>query len=254
MTGDARTLAFPRLYIAEPMGPERVGRTMSLPDEPAHHAVRVLRLAPGDRATLFDGRGGEYAATLTQVGKRGAEVSVDAFLTVERESPLTVVLVQCVLASDAMDYAVRKATELGVAVVSPVVAERSQRIGDDRSDKRLAHWRRIAIAACEQCGRNRLPAIEPIRSLDDWLRALRPEAGIAAAARQDAKNSLASLIPGRVPRFVVVGPEGGFTDAELQRADAAGVLATHLGPRTLRAETAGIAALAMLQALAGDAR
>lgn len=256
MSADAHIAgSAPRLFVPEPIGRERVGSSLRLGDAAAHHAARVLRLDIGDHITLFDGQGGQYTATLQNVHKRDVEVTIEAFEPIERESPLTITLVQSVIASDAMDYAVRKATELGVASITPVVAQRSQgAVSGERSDKRLAHWRGIAIAACEQCGRNRIPSVDAPTMLADWLRRYDVEQGIAAIAAPGAQLSLGALAARSAPRFLLIGPEGGFTEAEIGAALSTGVLAVHLGPRMLRAETAGTAALAMLEALAGDAR
>lgn len=243
----------PRFFVATTLDPSRVGTSIALPDEIVHHALRVLRLAEGAPITLFDGTGGEYSATLVHAGKRDATARLDAFDRIERESPLGVTLVQSVLATDAMDYVVRKSVELGVTAITPVFAARSQRVrGGDREDKRLAHWRSIAVAACEQCGRNRVPGIAAPEPLDAWLRASQRERSVLAALQ--AEMSLAAFAARTPPEAVVIGPEGGFTETELAFARAMGVVSVHLGPRMMRAETAGVAALAMLAAIAGDAR
>ncbi len=228
------------------------GIEMALPDAVAHHATRVLRLPASAKVTLFSGDGGEYSATLMRIDKRGAAVRIVSFDPVERESPLAPTLVLAVIAADAMDFAVRKAVELGVAAIVPVVAARSQGAGAEKAEKRLAHWRQIAIAACEQCGRNRIPPIAVALPLHEWL-AARDRAGAKAAMLvPGASHSLAALASDPMLREVLVGPEGGFTDDEVDHALAAGVLPAHLGPRVLRAETAALAALATLDALRGD--
>lgn len=244
----------PRFQVPSTLSPTLVGTTIALPDAVAHHVVRVLRLDSGASVTLFDGTGGEYLATLVEAGKRGATARLERFEAVERESPLEVTLVQAVLAADAMDYAIRKAVELGVGAVTPIVAARSQfSLAGERGEKRMAHWRGIAIAACEQCGRNRIPPIASPQPLEAWLATVNPEHPSVMAA-PGATVSLAAFAAHTPPGAIVIGPEGGFTDAELSLAVDKRIVLVHLGPRVLRAETAGVAALAMLAAVAGDAR
>jgi 16S rRNA (uracil1498-N3)-methyltransferase len=238
----------PRLYVEGlALAP---GATLALPDAAAHHALRVLRLRVGDALALFDGTGGEWTATLAGAAPRGAGATVEiaSHDAVERESPLAATLAMSTLATDAMDYAVRKAVELGVASIAPVVAMRSQ--GSSRGEARVEHWRRIAIAACEQCGRNRIPPIAAPQPLAAWLgNRDRATPGIVLAPAGDA--SLASVRA--VDAIdVLVGPEGGFDAGELAAAARAGLRAVALGPRILKAETACVAALSALQALRGD--
>ena len=238
-----------RLFVNLPAGTLAYGALVDLPPEAAHHALRVLRMREGDALTLFDGSGGEWRAEIVSAGRKGATVRVGAHDVVERESPLAVHLVLATLATDAMDYAVRKVVELGVAAIEPVVSARSQ--GGARSG-RSEHWRRIVIAACEQCGRNRVPVVATPRPLDDWL-----------AEREPARNGVV-LVPGAgnaLPAFrdagaidVLVGPEGGFEPHEVDAAIRSGLRPAALGPRVLKAETACVAALAVLQATGGDLR
>ncbi len=217
----------------------------------AHHAVRVLRLARGDVLALFDGRGGEYAATLDAVDKRGATVRVDRFDPVDRESPLEVTLAQAVIASDMMDYAIRKATELGATALQPIATARSAPLpAGERAQKRCQHWQQVAVAACEQCGRNRVPPVGPVVPLAGWLAGWRGRGFILAPG---SARSPADLAPPAGPIALLVGPEGGFTPAELALAEQAGWESVRLGPRVLRAETAGVAVLSAMQALWGDA-
>jgi 16S rRNA (uracil1498-N3)-methyltransferase len=243
----------PRFFVSTPLAHVARGGEVALPGAVGHHAARVLRLSAGSRIVLFDGRGGEYVATLTRLDKRGAFASLDAHVAVERESPVAVTLAQGVLAADAMDYAVRKAVELGAAAIVPILGERSQRGASDRNERRRAHWQAIAIAACEQCGRNRVPPVASPVGLATFVEhAL--AGGIVAIADPEATRSLASLAASTPPAAVAIGPEGGFTQAELHDAKQRGASVVHLGPRVLRAETAAVAALAMLSAVAGDAR
>lgn len=243
-------MAAPRFFVPLELAPALVGQTLALPEAAAHHATRVVRLGVGDALTLFTGAGGEYAATLVDVGKRGAAVRIEAFDAVERESPLAVTLAQGVAANDAMDHAVRKATELGVAAIQPLLAERSVPLpAGERRDKRHAHWRQVAIAACEQCGRNRVPEILPPLPLRDWLDGWR---GGGAVLATDGERTLASLPA--VPAALLIGPEGGLTPGEIAAARRAGFTAVRFGPRVLRTETAGIAALTAVNLLWGDLR
>ncbi len=242
----------PRFHVALDLAPAMAGEIVGLPDAVAHHAVRVLRLSVGDSLTLFTGTGGEYAATLTRNDKRGAAVRLDAFDPVERESSLAVTLAQGIAANEAMDYAVRKAVELGVTAVQPIVSARSAALpSGERGLRRLAHWRQIAIAACEQCARNRIPEIAAAQTLGDWLAV---SAGRGFVLAPFAATALASLPRPASPLALVVGPEGGFEQGEIDAAIARGFAAVRLGPRVLRTETAAVAALAALQALWGDLR
>ena len=224
--------------------------TASLPEALAHHAARVLRLRDGDPVILFDGRGGERGAILRI---RGRDVSVDLgeWLDIERESPLRVVLVQALASGDKMDWIVQKAVELGVEAVVPLQAERSVlRLSGERGDRRVEHWRQIAVSACEQSGRNRVPAVGALRALREYL----AEATQAARLMLDPQcgERLSELPRPAGALHILIGPEGGWSDAELALCRAAGCRGVGLGPRVLRTETAGLATLAAMQALWGD--
>ena len=223
---------------------------IALPDALAHHAVRVLRLRDGERIVLFDGEGGEAEATLQVRGKTVA-ATLAARRAVDRESPLQIVLVQALAASDKMDWVVQKAVELGVTAIQPVQAERSVlRLSGERADKRLAHWQQVAVSACEQSGRNRIPQVHPLQPLVPWLAAVRGERGYVLAPGGGTGFGGEARPEGAV--HVLIGPEGGWTEAELAACDAAGFRRVTLGPRVFRTETAGLAALAVLQAQWGD--
>ena len=241
----------PRFFARAALSAANVGTEVPLPDEVAHHAVRVLRLAAGEPVVLFDGTGGEYAATLTRTGKRDAWARIERFDPVQRESALAVTLAQAVTASDAMDAIVRHAVEIGAASIQPVITERSARFpAGAHGEKRLAHWRQVAVAACEQCGRNRIPPVAEPVLLPHWLAT--PRTGIVFDAQSGA--SLASLPPAMAALDVLVGPEGGLTDAEVARATGAGLRAVRLGPRILRSDTAALCALAAVNLSWGDFR
>jgi 16S rRNA (uracil1498-N3)-methyltransferase len=241
-----------RFFLPTALDGSCIGRDVPLPDAVAHHALRVLRLGDGAPIVLFDGHGGEYAASLVAAGKRDARARVERFDAVERESATAVTLVQAIIAVDPMEIVVRKAVELGAAAIAPVIAARSQ--GSGANDKRLAHWRAIAVAACEQCGRNRVPPVAAPVPFAEWLRTAAGDAGVRVLLGPGARRSLAVSVVGADRATLMIGPEGGWTDAEIDAAVACGVEVAHLGPRVLRAETAAIAALATINALAGDAR
>jgi 16S rRNA (uracil1498-N3)-methyltransferase len=239
-----RPARVPRLFVDAELRPQA---EFALPAEAAHHAARVLRLRDGDAVVLFDGRGGEYAARLAMPGRGRVLAETGARSDPQRESPLEVTLVQAVSSSDKMDFTIQKSVELGVAAIQPVFSERSVvRLSGEREAKKLLHWRRIAIAACEQCGRNRIPDIrEPVP-----LERFTAPAGVNILLAPTGAGRLAEFAKG--PLTVAAGPEGGFSDAEEQRLLRAGFTAVCLGPRVLRTETAALAALAALNALAGD--
>jgi 16S rRNA (uracil1498-N3)-methyltransferase len=245
-------MAAPRFFVSLPLAPRMIGETIGLPEAAAHHAIRVVRLAVGDALTLFAGAGGEYAATIARIDKRGAAVRIDGYAPVERESALRITLAQAITANDAMDYALRKATELGVAEIAPLISARSAPLpAGDRGDKRHAHWRQVAIAACEQCGRNRVPEVRAPQALAEWLRGWR---GGGVVFVPGAGRGLAALPAPAAPFALLIGPEGGLAADEIGGALRAGFTAVQLGPRVLRAETAAVAALAAVHALWGDFR
>jgi 16S rRNA (uracil1498-N3)-methyltransferase len=240
-----------RLYAALPLAP---GAIVELPEAAAHHAARVLRLKVGDELTLFHGEGGEFAARIERIAARAVTVRVGDWLDVDRDSPLVVTLVQGLAAGDRMDYVIQKAVELGVAAVRPVTAMRSvARLDASRAEKRLLHWRQIAISACEQCGRNRIPEVFPLLDLDSWLEQT-SRVSLRLLLAPDVKGTLPGMPrpPGGIE--LLVGPEGGLAPEEVTAALRAGFTAVRLGPRTLRTETAALAALAALSTLWGDWR
>ncbi len=231
----------PRLHCPQPL---TTGRVIDLPAAAAHHARRVLRLGQGDPVILFDGLGGEYDGCLVGDDR----VRLDRHHDIEREAPLAITLVQGLPSGDKMDWVVQKAVELGVARIQPLQTRRSLiRLSGERANRRIEHWQQVAVAACEQCGRNRIPEVAPLLELPVFLGYPAPvgEARYLLAPADAA--SLSSLAPPSAGISLLVGPESGFEDSELLAARAAGFRPLTLGPRILRSETAGLAALAALQ-------
>ena len=241
----------PRLFCPPPLVD---GAETALPRSAAHHATRVLRLRRGDAVTLFDGEGGEFQAALTNVDARSVTVRLGRRAPVERESPLAITLVQGLASAERMDYVVQKAVELGAAAIVPVATARSvSRLDGARARRRLEHWREVAIAACEQCGRNRLPHVEAPCDLAQWL-AASSSASLRLLLTPDGASSLSEFAPPEGAIEVLVGPEGGLAPEETAAVLGAAFRAVRLGPRILRTETAGPAMLAALNALWGDWR
>ena len=238
----------PRFHVQPGLSP---GAELSLPARAAQH-VAVLRLRQGDAVILFDGCGGEYTCTLSRMGKNETRVRVASHSDVERESTLDITLAQGLSSGDRMDYALQKATELGVSRIQPIATERSVvRVSEDRAERKLAHWQNVVTAACEQCGRNRVPEVVPVVTLPAYLSAVRGEA-LRLILAPEAKLRLRDLEPANSIE-ILIGPEGGLTDVERQSAERAGFTPVRLGPRVLRTETAPIAAISTLQAMWGDA-
>ena len=235
--------------------PLAAGRRITLPETAGHHVARVLRLAAGDALTVFDGRGGEYRATLVRVSRAAVEVDVGAHDPVDRESALAVELGQGICKGDRMDLVVQKATELGARIICPVVCERTVvKLDAARAERRMTHWRAIAVHAAQQSGRTRVPEVAGVEDVGAWL--ARGGTGPAFVFSPRAGASLSDLAPPAAgePVRLLVGPEGGLSPREVERAGAAGFTGLRLGPRVLRTETAALAALAALQARWGDLR
>ena len=237
-----------RSYVALPLAP---GNEIPLPEDVAGHLVRVLRLQPGDACVLFNGDGYDYDARLVAAGKREARAEILAARPVKNESPLRISLLQGIARGEKMDWILQKATELGVARIVPVDSERSEvKLDAARAEKRLAHWREVVVAACEQSGRAVVPEVLPPQPLGRGA-ALREGRGFLLDPV--ATHTLASL-QGNPPGacMLAIGPEGGWSPRDHEQLLAAGYEGLRLGPRVLRTETAGIAAISALQALAGD--
>ncbi|NQD93170.1 16S rRNA (uracil(1498)-N(3))-methyltransferase [Pseudomonas sp. CrR25] len=220
-----------------------------LPETQAHYIARVLRHVAGDAVQLFDGSGQEYLGELTEVGKKNVRVELREAFPGLAESPLRIHLGQGLSRGERMDWAVQKACELGANEISPILSARCEvRLKDERADKRMAHWRQVAISACEQCGRSVVPTIHPPISLDDWLE--RVDAQLKLVLHPIAEPWASHSRP--LSLALLIGPEGGLADAEVAQAQGAGFHAARLGPRVLRTETAPVVALSVAQQLWGD--
>lgn len=247
-------MRIPRFYLPQPLSSDT---NLELPPELFRHAIQVLRMKQDEPLILFNGAGGEYTATLTEVSRRSASVHIASFDPVNRESILDLTLIQSIIKPDRMDLAIQKSTELGVTRIQPLISQRSiVRPGRDQLEKKQKHWQAVAISACEQSGRTRVPEILPTRPLATWLQVSRSELATRLM-----------LLPGDYPPLqqlnvsaahntqafsVMIGPEGGFTDAEEEQCLISGLLPVSLGPRVLRAETAALTAIALLQQQFGD--
>ncbi len=233
-------MIMPRFYCPKHLA---TGLTLNLPPGAARH-VQVLRLQPGDAITLFNGEGGEFDATVTRMGRSDVEVDVGAHHATEREAHRAVHLLAGITANERMDWLVEKATELGVASITPLVAERSVlKLKGERAEKKLAHWQGVAVAAAEQCGRNRVPPIHAAVTLAEWLKKSAPGERWVLSLSEGTQPVSRQVIQG--PVTVLSGPEGGLSPGEESTALAAGFAPVSLGPRVLRAETAPLAVLAV---------
>ena len=220
-----------------------------LPEPQAHYITRVLRMTAVDAVQLFDGSGHEFRGALLEVGKKRVTVQIDEQFAGQVESPLHIHLGQGLSRGERMDWAIQKATELGVNEITPIFSDRCEvRLKDERADKRLLHWRQVAISACEQCGRSRVPVIHPPVLLADWIK--QAEAELKLVLHPVAEPLVSHAKPATLA--FLIGPEGGLTDAEVEQAKGNGFHSARLGPRVLRTETAPVVALAVAQQLWGD--
>jgi len=238
-----------RCHVENPLA---VGQTLSLPEEAANHLVRVMRLREGDGCVLFNGDGHDYRATLVVVGKRDAQVRIDAALAVANESPLHITLLQGIARGEKMDLILQKATELGVNAIVPVNAERTEvKLDAARAEKRLAHWTSVVVSACGQSGRARVPSVAAPQSLLDAARQMPAEA-LKLTLDPLGEHRLSTLQPAPGGVVIAIGPEGGWSPRDRQALAEADFQGLQLGPRILRTETAGLAAIAAVQARLGD--
>jgi 16S rRNA (uracil1498-N3)-methyltransferase len=232
----------PRLFVDQPL---RAGDTFELPAGPARH-VQVLRLQPGDALTLFDGAGGEWDASVTQMGRSEVCVRLGAHTQVDRELPFQLTLALGMPANERMDAVVEKATELGVAAIQPLMCERSVlRLNGERAQKKVAHWQAVALSACEQSGRTRVPQVAEVSTLAQWLTAA-PAGSLRWVLSLRDAQPVASMPAAVGSMLCLSGPEGGLSPVEEAAAREAGFACVSLGPRVLRADTAPLALLAHL--------
>jgi len=241
-------MRIPRIFTDSPLA---VGSQCQLDDNAANHVGRVLRMQAGQALLLFNGDGHDYHATITEAGKKHVLVAVTEAAENETESPLRVVLAQTLSKGDRMDYAVQKAVEMGVSEIVPLTTERCDvKLKGDREDKRLRHWQQVAISAAEQCGRARVPEIQPVMTVQQWLEHARA-CDLRLVLHHRTEQSLNTLEkPSSIA--LMIGPEGGLTAEEIALAESHGFLPVALGPRVLRTETAPVAAIALCQWLWGD--
>lgn len=231
----------PRFYIEADLA---VDMNAELTETVFHHWVKVLRAQVGEKATLFNGRGGEYEVTLIEVAKKSARVSVDSFNPDDRTPAFSTLLGQVMSKGDRMDYVIQKATELGVSKIQLLTSERCEmRLKYDRDQKKIDHWQGIAIAACEQCGMNKVPEVLAPVSLQDWLETELPTTKLVLAPNKDQVNVLENATQDIA---LLIGPEGGLSEAEIQLSNQAGFINWCIGNRVLRTETAPIVALSIL--------
>lgn len=239
----------PRIYIQLPLA---TGQIITLPETAVRHLVQVLRMQPGETFIVFNGQGGEYAATLESAGKREASARIGAFNNVSRESPLHVTLAQCVSKGERMDYTLQKAVELGVTEIVPLLSSRSVvRLDGERWEKKMEHWRGVIISACEQSGRTQVPVLHAIAELSHWL-PLNSKDALKLTLAPEVRGGLKDLRHRGEPVVLLIGPEGGLSSAEIALAGGHGFRSIRLGPRVLRTETAGVVCLAHMQVLWGD--
>ena len=242
-------MPLPRIHCDQRLGP---GAQFALAPEAAQHVGRALRLKTGDSITVFDGRGGEYDAAIQRIDKDRVEVKVGAWRDVDTEPRIRIGLIQGLPEADKMDWIIQKAVELGVAWIQPIICDRSVvRLSGERAARRESHWRRVAVAACEQSGRNRIPEVRPTLGFQSWIAvpAAAPRWMLDPAGEPVNRKSAA-----RQDLELLVGPEGGLSERERELAAQQGCEPVALGPRILRAETAPLAALSAIHALWGDFR
>ena len=241
-------MRIPRIYTDTPL---QAGAEAQLDDNAAQHVGRVLRMQPGQALNLFNGDGQDYPALIASASKKNVTVQVQQPTANSSESALEIVLGQTLSKGDRMDYAVQKATEMGVTQIVPLSTERCDvRLKGDREDKRLSHWQSVAISAAEQCGRARVPDILPVMNITEWLE-YSQRCDVRLVLHHRTEQSLDSLAkPNSVA--LMIGPEGGLSADEIAQAEKFGFLPVALGPRVLRTETAPVAAMALCQWLWGD--
>lgn len=226
-----------------------VGGPLTLPKEQSHHIANVLRMSQGDALIVFNGQGGEYECSIDALQKHSVLLRVLSKGEVNRESPLAIVLAQGISRGERMDYTVQKATELGISEIQPMFTEFcSVKLAEDRVEKKIAHWQAIAVSAAEQSGRTAIPLIKKPLQFREVLKS----SGTLLIGDTEASEPIKHLSLTKPPIVLLIGPEGGFADSEISEAVKAGAKRISLGPRTLRTETAGLVAAALLQSYFGD--
>ncbi len=241
-------MRIPRIY--QP-GPLAAGQSLTLDDDGANHVGRVLRMQAGQALLLFNGEGDQFAATITEAGKKTVRVTIDQQQAQDLESPLALHLGQVISRGDKMEFTIQKAVELGVASITPLWSERcGVKLSGDRLDKRIQQWQKVAIAACEQCGRNRVPEVRPVMKLESWL--AEPFDGLKLNLHPRARYSINTLPEPVTALRLLIGPEGGLSPAEIDAAATQEFTDILLGPRVLRTETAALTAITALQVRFGD--
>lgn len=239
-----------RIHVNQALSP---GTELALDDRATEHVARVLRMRVGDPLVLFNGDGLNYPSTVSRCARRDARVRVTEVVPGIGPSKLPLVLAQALVRGNKMDLVLQKAVELGVHSLIPVVTDRCTiELDERRAERRQQHWESVVISACEQCGRSTVPSIAAVRSLSDWCAKLPDDEAMRLALLPNAGRRVRDLAPGNAGAILVVGPEGGFSPADIQTLEGAGFTGLALGPRILRTETAGLAALAALQATHGD--
>lgn len=238
-----------RSYIDAPLAP---GAELALPETIGNHIVRVLRLKTGDAFNLFNGDGNDYPAEITAIDKKGATARILSCHAVNTESPLNIHLYQSIARGEKMDWILQKATELGVAAFTPMVSDRTEvKLDSERSDKKLNHWLGVIRSACEQSGRACLPAVHAPVSINQLNGAVKLDQ--AYYLDPEAADGINGLVLGTASDLTLaIGPEGGFSERDIRLLQTAGFKGLRIGPRVLRTETAGIAAIAALQSRFGD--
>ncbi|HVC50337.1 MAG TPA: 16S rRNA (uracil(1498)-N(3))-methyltransferase [Burkholderiales bacterium] len=228
-----------------------VGIETRMSESAGHHAAHVLRLKPGDHVTLFDGEGKDYLSRILSLSKSGVYIITETCSIPDRESPVMMELAQGISAADKMDFTLQKAVELGVVKIVPLLTQRClSKLDVEKATRRVSHWRQVVVSACEQCGRSIVPKVAPIESLDSYLKTSSEE-GVKFMLSPRSDHGFSSfLAPNNLS--LLVGPEGGLTETEEQKALRSGFVAVKLGPRILRTETAALAALSAINALWGD--
>lgn len=249
-------MRIPRLYQSQPL---ISGTTILLSPEAANYLIRVLRLTVNNELRVFNGIDGEFAAVINNITKQQVSIKITEHLLIDNESPIKIHLGQAISRGEKMDLVIQKAVELGVTQITPLITERcGVKLSEERWNKRLQHWQAVIISACEQCGRNILPMINEPCLLTDWLAHFKQDgftrSGIQLVLTPEGKQKLTTVLSDTADRDItlLIGPEGGLSEIEVQLAKQGGFIDVCLGPRVLRTETAGIAGVTAIQCILGD--